>query len=75
MWSTEDELKFIRHMGCNCYGFCHTPRGRLLALYAQAIERRTEWGHIDPERVRAYLATQRVPTNVALDELTEGRLH
>jgi hypothetical protein len=58
-WTTTDEVDYVKGLGQHCLG-PQSPERReqptrfeLLASYLRSMERRSAWGDVDPDQVRA----------------------
>jgi hypothetical protein len=60
-WTTEQELKFIKHLGTYGQGDAIPPmRLKLLENDIKASRERTDWGNVNSKKVIAFAEEQRV---------------
>ncbi|MDD4339235.1 MAG: hypothetical protein PHV00_06095 [Syntrophales bacterium] len=60
-WGTQDELEFLKKVGRENFGprrIAKPTREKALRRYRESMDRRTNWGAIDPSIIRTYLALE-----------------
>lgn len=54
IWTTADEIHFIKEMGTHAEGGMTTPIKKLLANYIRAAKSRKDWGFVNPQAVLSF---------------------
>ena len=55
VWTTQDELEYLKRLGMHSFGGMKYKRKYLLLEYLKTMWKRNNWGGIDPEIVRSQI--------------------